>query len=79
MENDVRWHLSAKCLDYPSELFFSGNPTKTRQAVNICLNCPVRIPCIREADERGETYGVWGGVVRHKVQGRPSQREESVA
>jgi hypothetical protein len=57
-----------------SDPWFSGNPTKTRGALRICAICPVRVICGREADERGEVYGVWGGVVRHKLQGTPVRK-----
>ena len=73
-ENDTRWHLAAKCQDQPQDLFFSGNPTKTRQAVAICQSCPVKAICGAEARDRGETYGVWGGVALHKVVTRAERR-----
>jgi hypothetical protein len=77
MENDERWHLAAACHGMDSEPWFSGNPTKTRRAVAICDRCPVKVICGREADERGEVFGVWGGVVRHKLQGTPVRRIEA--
>jgi hypothetical protein len=43
------------------ELFFEDDALDRRPARNYCNACPVRLLCLREALERPELWGVWGG------------------
>jgi WhiB family redox-sensing transcriptional regulator len=43
------------------DLFFSDDPGDIAAAKSACAECPSRLPCLRGAIERSETYGVWGG------------------
>lgn len=54
----------AACLEYPSETFFpeKGNTAVSREAKRICGGCLVRDVCLAYALERGERWGVWGGL-----------------
>ncbi|MGH8974428.1 MAG: WhiB family transcriptional regulator [Acidimicrobiia bacterium] len=61
------------------ELFFSESLDDIAAAKALCLECPVRLPCLEGALARQEPWGVWGGelffqgkVLAHKrKRGRP--------
>ncbi len=63
------------CAGADPDLFFSGQPDDIAAATAICKGCPGRLPCSVGAVERGEVFGVWGGVDFD----REHAREESVA
>lgn len=65
----MSWHRHAACVDHPAEWWGTDSATLTRKAVTVCLHCPVRRECLADAVEAGETYGVRGGRVFHKVKG----------
>lgn len=50
------------CFGLPGHV--SDDPLERRLATQICDGCPVRELCAAVADERGESFGVWGGVDR---------------
>lgn len=41
--------------------FTSDDPLERRIAAPICEHCPIRELCTAAADERRESFGVWGG------------------
>ena len=52
------WHL-----DHEPELWFSEGPTtRTRTALALCEDCPVRRLCLAYALVFREEFGVWGGL-----------------
>ena len=59
-----RWTRSAACAEdgvapmFPHEQDVKG----IQYAKEICARCPVRALCLNEALERGESFGVWGGL-----------------
>lgn len=63
------WESSARCFGIGPDLFFGPErregDRKRRErearAKAICMQCPVRIPCLVGALERDEQEGVWGG------------------
>lgn len=59
--SDFDWMHEASCRGGDHELFFATQPSRIAAAQAICADCPVRIPCLVDALERGEQYGVWGG------------------
>jgi len=67
--------LQPACQHAAPELFFSAAPEDIAAAIAICRGCPGRLPCLAGAVERGEVFGVWGGVDFD----REHVREESVA
>lgn len=44
------------------DLFFSADPAERKEAMRICRSCPTQEACLRGAIQRGEQFGVWGGV-----------------
>ncbi|HWH33143.1 MAG TPA: WhiB family transcriptional regulator [Egibacteraceae bacterium] len=59
---DANWALRAACRGQDVELFYSNEPTSVRAALRICGHCPVRKDCFEDAVQRGEWFGVWGGL-----------------
>jgi WhiB family redox-sensing transcriptional regulator len=55
------WMLHGACRDDP-DLFYPDRGGDIRKAKRICRGCPVRQPCLDYALERGERFGVWGGL-----------------
>jgi len=54
----------AACTEADPDLFFpeDGDTFSTRRAKTICAMCPVRELCLALAMERGEAYGIFGGL-----------------
>ncbi|MFE6853457.1 WhiB family transcriptional regulator [Streptomyces sp. NPDC057674] len=52
------------CTQTDPDVFFPDrvNDATTRYAKEICLQCPFRSDCLQGALDRGEEYGVWGGL-----------------
>jgi WhiB family transcriptional regulator, redox-sensing transcriptional regulator len=59
-----RWTATAACAEegvapmFPTE----GDEKGIEYAKSICGRCPVREQCLSEALDRGESFGVWGGL-----------------
>lgn len=63
------WQLRGLCRGKDSSLFFhpegergAARSSREEAAKEICMNCPVRIPCADHALKVREPYGVWGGM-----------------
>ncbi len=64
------WEDLAACKGSEPSLFFGPHrfePKRDREAreavaKTICATCPVIEPCRESSLERGEVYGVWGGL-----------------
>ncbi|MGH9042923.1 MAG: WhiB family transcriptional regulator [Acidimicrobiia bacterium] len=62
-----------------ADLFFSESLDDIAAAKALCVECPMRLPCLEGALARQEPWGVWGGelffqgkVLAHKrKRGRP--------
>ena len=69
-----------------NHLFFSDRPDELAQAQGICADCPVQLPCLEQALDNQEEWGVWGGVIfwdgqpfyRRRGRGRPRRSEQSL-
>lgn len=71
---DTSWMDGALCASEPMELWFPNPPQnrerakvdhynkQVRMAQEICFECPVRDACLKDATERNEQHGIWGGV-----------------
>lgn len=57
---------------FPDDFLPSMARKQRELAKSICRRCPIRESCLADALERGEEYGVWGGVdfAREEVDGR---------
>jgi WhiB family redox-sensing transcriptional regulator len=53
------------CALEPS-LWFSTEDADVNIAKTSCRDCPIRVPCLRGAIDRGEPWGVWGGELFHR-------------
>lgn len=62
------WREDAKCLDYPTEIFFPANTaseTRFDQAKTICKRCAVKAQCLKlvmNLQEDDDRWGVFGGL-----------------
>ena len=54
----------AKCAETEPELFYPASNAKIQyeEAATVCFTCPAKDACLKGARDRGEPWGVWGGV-----------------
>lgn len=62
-----------------TELFYSDFSADIRRAKAICGLCPFRVECLAYAEEKGESFGVWGGVDRKKRKRMTESRKAKAA
>jgi len=85
---ETRW-TDAACATGDARLlhlFFSEEQGEIDEAKLICQECPLRVPCLAGATERGEPWGVWGGqlfdrgevIPQKRKRGRPRKDEPRV-
>ena len=59
---------------HSADLWFQGDYSPdSKEAAEICFECPVRQECLKESCDNTEPYGIWGGLpftMRNK-KGRP--------
>lgn len=63
----AHWDRSAACRETDPDVFFPEGEEdevleKTAAARAVCNSCPVAHPCLVDALDRDERYGVWGGL-----------------
>lgn len=58
------WHASGACNLFPELDFIEARGPAALAARVICRACPVRLQCATDALERGEPWGIWGGLDR---------------
>lgn len=58
------WRLLADCADHPELDWFGESPAEIAAVKAICAACPVVGPCRQDAFDRGEPWGVRGGLDR---------------
>lgn len=64
------WAAAAACVHSDPDLFFVDKGGSAGEAKAVCAACPVRRECLSHALDRGERFGVWGGMSereRHRV------------
>lgn len=69
------------CWDAPDPDVFFPDPNDeagARKALAYCARCPVQAACLAGAVERGEWYGVWGGVRQGQLQALIRQARSTV-
>lgn len=62
LEPAPSWTRDALCAEVDMDMFFPEKGGSTRPAKRICQLCEVRSACLSEALERGERFGIWGGL-----------------
>jgi WhiB family redox-sensing transcriptional regulator len=60
------WQRDALCAQVDPEIFFPEKGASTLDAKRVCAGCPVRAQCLAAALERGERFGVWGGLAERE-------------
>jgi WhiB family redox-sensing transcriptional regulator len=58
----MAWMDEGLCNGMDPALFFPERGASTREAKDTCRACPVRMECLEYALERGEKFGIWGGL-----------------
>lgn len=63
-ERAYDWRQDAACLDEDPDLMYPnpGDTIGIDDAKAVCARCPVRLECQQRSLDRGEPYGVWGGL-----------------
>jgi WhiB family redox-sensing transcriptional regulator len=56
------WYDHANCAGVAARVFFGERGESTAQARVMCAACQVRENCLDLALDRGELFGVWGGL-----------------
>jgi WhiB family transcriptional regulator, redox-sensing transcriptional regulator len=56
------WRDLALCAQTDPESFFPEKGESVRPAKRVCAACEVRAECLQDALDRGERFGVWGGL-----------------
>lgn len=56
------WRDLALCAQTDPDSFFPGKGESPRPAKRVCAACEVRTECLQYALDRGERFGVWGGL-----------------
>ena len=84
-DEDVIHTIGPRCADGNgtlTPLFFSDDLVDIARAKAMCAKCPLRANCLRDALDREEPWGVWGGelllngriVTSKRPCGRPPKR-----
>ena len=58
---DTAWMARGRCRDIPPGVFFPSDGVGVDAARRICMECPVREPCLEYALRNRIDHGVWGG------------------
>lgn len=64
------WSRRAACRGLERSLFYSHDGAEPREqrvvrelsAKRVCMSCPVREDCLRDALSHHEPFGIWGGL-----------------
>ena len=71
-----RWHERAACRGTPLSVFFPEDDDYG-PARRVCAACPVRRPCLEEAQRRSVNHGMFGGLTPNER--RAARRRGRVA
>ena len=58
---DTSWMADGNCRDVHPSVFFPSDGVGVEVARQICLDCPVKAPCLEYALRSRIDHGVWGG------------------
>lgn len=68
----------ANCVGVDPDLFFPERGGSTKEAREVCRGCVVRDDCLELALQRGEKFGIWGGMSeRQRRSIRRKRRQQS--
>jgi WhiB family redox-sensing transcriptional regulator len=56
------WRDLALCAQTDPDSFFPEKGESAEPAKRVCAACEVRAECLQDALDRGERFGVWGGL-----------------
>jgi WhiB family redox-sensing transcriptional regulator len=56
------WRDRALCAQVDPDIFFPDKGESSTAAKRVCASCEVRAECLQDALDRGERFGVWGGL-----------------
>lgn len=56
------WALDALCAQVDNDIFFPEKGGSTREAKQVCVDCPVAAECLDYALANNERFGIWGGL-----------------
>lgn len=73
------WRDLALCAQTDPEIFFPDKGESSAQAKRVCMSCEVRAECLQDALDRGERFGIWGGLSereRRRVAKQPTPTEQ---
>jgi WhiB family transcriptional regulator, redox-sensing transcriptional regulator len=60
--DETAWMADGLCAQTDPDAFFPDRGESPRPAKSVCAACPVRAECAAYALERGERFGIWGGL-----------------
>lgn len=58
---DERWCELASCAQTDPDLWMPDAGQSSRDAITICVTCPVRRECLNYALETHPSHGIWAG------------------
>lgn len=61
-QEEPEWKEGSLCNDHPEVNFFPARGESTRVARAICNQCPVEDECLFYIMQRGDKFGIWGGL-----------------
>jgi WhiB family redox-sensing transcriptional regulator len=61
IQQGLAWQAKSRCLEVDPEIFFPERGGSSKAARAVCLQCEVRIECLRYALANREQFGIWGG------------------
>lgn len=75
------WMDEGACVEpgVDPDAFFPERGASSREAKDICHECPVREQCLEYALTNNETFGIWGGLSERQRRPLRRQRREEVA
>lgn len=74
-DDDLNWYHLSICRNMDTNWFYDdyeNDPVFAGIMDDICISCPVRSMCLREAVENNE-YGLWGGVYLNNGKSDPAR------
>jgi WhiB family transcriptional regulator, redox-sensing transcriptional regulator len=57
-----KWRNDALCCQTDPEAFFPEQGDSGWNVKRVCMQCPVRMPCLEWALDHDERFGIWGGL-----------------